>query len=1787
VVGTTCASSPYSFNVNCSCANLASVTITGPSSVCSGGNTISLTSIISNANNGTWSVLSGAGSVSPTICSASGCTTTFTSTTAGTTVVRFISDDADGVGPCQPDTATKSITVYQTPSITGVSTNGTATCGGSTGSFTITGVTPNSGSYTVNYTKNGVPQSVTASATAGSIVISGLTAGSYTNISISINGCNSNTLAGPFTISDPNPPTGVVSGPSVACEGVLTSAFSVSSLTNCSSCSYSWSSSDGTATTPTGTTTTFTFTGTGTQTAQVIITSGTTNCSSTISKNVTVSGVPVVTGISQGTCVGFAAPITVNATVNPIATLEYALDGGTYQSSNAFSSVANGNHSVTARVVGTACASSSFTFNINCTCASPASVSISGNGVICSNQTTTLTATIANASTATWSVVSGGGSLSSSSCSGTGCTTIYTPASSGSKVIRAITNDPDGSGPCDADTAIFSITVNPTPTVTGTSQSNPTTCLGSDGSITLTGVSPTGTYTVNYTFNSIPQSTTITSVGSNLTINGLTAGVYANIIITQSLCGSAAIAGPFTLVDPTPPSGIVSGPTPVCNGTTTTAYSISSLTNCNSCTYLWSSTGGTAVNATGSTTAFNINATGTQTVQVIITNGVTNCSSTLTKTVVVNGIPVVNGVTQGSCIGSSADATINASVNPNAALEYSLDGITYQSSSTFASLANGNYTAYARVIGTTCASNPFAFTISCICVNPPSATISGNSTTCSNSTVVLSANFTNANTGTWSIASGTGSLSTTSCSATGCVTIYTPPTNLTTATNMTIGFLTDDPDGVGPCNPAYTTFIITVNPQPVISSVTKFDPTTCGGCDGSFTINGLQASKGYTVSYQGPGGAASAFLTSNINGQITVSSLCTGTYSNIVVTLNGCPSAIAGPVTLNNPTAPVFTDVTPSNTTTCGGSEGSVTLSGIVPNSGAYTVTYTFNGLPQTYVGVAVGGSLTISNLSAGSYGNFVISRNGCLSNVLVGPYVIGEPTPPSGTVTGPTSACLGVPSSNFGITGETNCSACIYAWSSTGGTANSPSSASTTFTFSATGTQTVQLQITSGTTLCSSTISKTTNVSGIPVITGIVQGTCVGFSSSVTVNASVIPATTLQYSLDGGTYQTSNIFASVANGSHTVTAKVLGTICTSASYNFTLNCACANPASASISGTNTICNNSSTTLTATIFNASSGTWSIVSGGGNLSTTACSGTGCSTVYTAITSGTKTIRFISNDEDGVGPCEPDTANYTITVYPVPTLANDTLSNPTTCGGSDGTITFRSVSPDGTYSLSYLKNGVTNVNTTVTVVGGTFVITGLTIGSYTNFVIEANGCSSATFSGPIILSNPLSPSATITNPAAAICHNTLTGLFSLSSVTNCSACSYSWTSTAGTATSPTGAATSFTFTALGNQTVNVTLTNSALCSSTFSSNVFVNGIPSIASVSQATCIGFARDITVNASVSPSATLEYSIDGGTYQSSNIFTAVANGNHSVTARVVGTTCTSAANVFNVNCACATPASANITGTSTICSNSTSTLTGTIANASTGTWQIVSGGGSLSSSSCSGSGCNTIYTPASSGTKVIRLITNDPDLGGPCEPDTAIFTINVNPTPTVTAAFGVNPTTCGGSDGILILTGVTPTNSTFLVNYTKNGSGVSTTLTASNDTIIISGLSAGSYTSYIVTKDNCPSNTLGTIVTLVDPAKPAGSIAGPNNACNGIVTTSLYSVSGLTNCSGCTYNWTSAGGTATTNAASTTTFNFNTSGTQTVQVVITNSALCSTTLNKSVNVDGIPLVQVLLLEHV
>ncbi len=111
---------------------------------------------------------------------------------------------------------------------------------------------------------------------------------------------------------------------------------------------------------------------------------------------------------------------------------------------------------------------------------------------------------------------------------------------------------------------------------------------------------------------------------------------------------------------------------------------------------------------------------------------------------------------------------------------------------------------------------------------------------------------------------------------------------------------------------------------------------------------------------------------------------------------------------------------------------------------------------------------------------------------------------------------------------------------------------------------------------------------------------------------------------------------------------------------------------------------------------------------------------------------------------------------------------------------------------------------------------------------------------------------------------------------------------------------------------------------------------------------------------------------------------------------------------------------------------------------------------------------------------------------------DLGAFELQSTTSLVISISSSTNPTTCGGNNGTIELSGLLASVA-YTINYKKDGNSVSATQHTSDASgiIILSDLSAGNYTDIVATRGICVSNTVSK--QLSDPPKPSitlGSIA-------------------------------------------------------------------------------------------
>ncbi len=320
------------------------------------------------------------------------------------------------------------------------------------------------------------------------------------------------------------------------------------------------------------------------------------------------------------------------------------------------------------------------------------------------------------------------------------------------------------------------------------------------------------------------------------------------------------------------------------------------------------------------------------------------------------------------------------------------------------------------------------------------------------------------------------------------------------------------------------------------------------------------------------------------------------------------------------------------------------------------------------------------------------------------------------------------------------------------------------------------------------------------------------------------------------------------------------------------------------------------------------------------------------------------------------------------------------------------------------------------------------------------------------------------------------------------------SYSW--------SPSGATTSpVTLTPPATTPYTVTVTDACGQTATAAQTILVNPIAPITG-SNIVCVGDGTAL-----LNPTA-------GGTWSSTNTAVAVVGVTTGlVTGVSAGTTTISyitSAGCYATRIVTVTPMPSAIAGSAAVCVGTATTLSNATPG---GTW--TSGNVAVA---IVGAGTGMV-TGMAIGTAVITYTTSPGCV--------ATVVVTVYPNPVITGVTGTNPTTCGGTNGTITITGLVA-GTAYTINYTTGASLVSLSLTAgSGGVVVISGLMAGVYTGIgVVSPMGCVATYIG-IITLTDDGTPPMPLAINNSPlCEGdIIKLSATSAPGVS------YTWWGPGG--------------------------------------------------------
>jgi endonuclease/exonuclease/phosphatase family metal-dependent hydrolase len=479
---------------------------------------------------------------------------------------------------------------------------------------------------------------------------------------------------------------------------------------------------------------------------------------------------------------------------------------------------------------------------------------------------------------------------------------------------------------------------------------------------------------------------------------------------------------------------------------------------------------------------------------------------------------------------------------------------------------------------------------------------------------------------------------------------------------------------------------------------------TCNGQSiGSITVTASGGSgSGYTYSDNN----GSSFQSGNL-----FSSLAAGSYT--VVVKDGSGSSSTGQVvTITQPTAVTFS-TGHANETCNGQSAGSITVSASGGSGSGYT--YSDGGSFQS--------SNLFTNLAAGSYTVVVKDGNGCSSTGQV--VTITQPTAVTFTTSQFNETCNGQSIGSITVTASGG-SGSGYTYSDNNG---SSFQSGNLFSGLAASSYTIVVKDGNG---CSSTGQVVTiaQPSAVTFTTSHANETCNGQSiGSITVTASGGSGSGYTYS-DGGSFQSGNLFSSLAAGSYTIVVKD-GIGCSSTGQVVTIT----QPTAVTFSTgqANETCNGQSAGSITVSASGGSGSGYTYSDGGTFQS--------SNLFSGLAAGSYTVVV----KDGIG-CSSTGQVVTIT-QPSVLSCSVSPSIVTNCMGNSQTFTAN-VS-GGTPAYSYSWSGPNSFSAT----SSSITIDNLqpsNAGTYTVTVTDASGCQSTCAASLMVNPAPATPTAANNGP-----------------------------------------------------------------------------------------------------------------------------------------------------------------------------------------------------------------------------------------------------------------------------------------------------------------------------------------------------------------------------------------------------------------------------------------------------
>lgn len=1113
--------------------------------------------------------------------------------------------------------------------------------------------------------------------------------------------------------------------------------------------------------------------------------------------------------------------VTIPGTISPVNSLQYRVI-------------------VTGTCATTSITSSAVMLNIG----APSFTTQPANQTVCSGSGATFTVVASGATTYQWQQDPATGTFSNmvGQTSATLTLSALTTASNAYRYRCVATNACSGTTNSSIATLTVQAAIN-----TNTISGDQNVCSGGTG-VALTVADPTaggnGTYTFDWQSSTVSASGPFTSTGvttSGFTPSGITQTTYYQRVVNSGSCSStsgvvtATVAPTFAIG--TQPSSLIT-----CPGTTA---SFSVATTGSSVTYQWQentgsgfanlSNGGVYSGVTTATLAISNASLGMSgyTYRCVVT-GVGACASTSINssaaTLTTNILPniTVQPANVAWCSTAPLSVTLTATGN----------GLTYQwqrkapADAGFTNITNGTSyanatTATLTVLAPTAAFNNYQFRCvvsnSCgVSVTSSASTltmqsaigfnsISSAQTICAGSVpVLLAGSAPTGGSGTYTYqwqeyttVSGVWA-NTTGATASD----YTPPAlNTTTQYRRVVNSSN--------CNASTSPVIIMTVDQPPTVSAPPAATNTCANVSTTVAVTGTGNNISYQWQVSNNGGTSFVNCTNGTRYanattatlQITAPPASFSGYQYRCVVTGDCGGASNSQVTSSvstlfvNPGATVTAE--PANNTICANGSTSYTFSYSLPAPGNLPLSFQWQERigAGSYANIANGGvyagvtttTLSLTNVPASMTNRryrCAIIYGGCVvyTSSVQGLLTVNN-LPALVATASPSTICAGQ-STTLSVAGATT-----YLWS-TGSTASSLAvSPASTQTYTVTGTNAANG--------CTNTASVTVTVNPLltPTVTIATPANPVCTGSSVTFTATPVnggASPSYQWKVGGvnvGTNSASFTTSTLTNGQIVSCVMTSNAVCpspatvTSNSITMGIDAVPTVTAGGAISNICESASPSAITLSGAGIGgtATTGAWSIQSGGGSLSSTSGTGSPATVTYTPAAgyAGSVVLQLTSNT---VNSCPVVSATRTITVNTLPTASINYAGSPV-CQSVGGT---QAVSLVGNSGGLYSAGAGLSVNSS----SGQVNVASSTAGDYTvtYTIAAANGCPVVTATAPISIRPNVGVPSTPSGPAA-VCQGSSPATYYTTAATG--ATSYNW-SVSGTGNSALGSGTSATVT-----------------------------------------------------------------------------------------------------------------------------------------------------------------------------------------------------------------------------------------------------------------------------------------------------------------------------------------------------------------------------------------------------